>query len=153
MHRALFLVQPGVSFHSVQEVMNVDKKRISIQGWYHGAAPPPGSDVATIAQLTSARALNAEAAVFAALTPSRGSLKADDYESLSKFISVAYLKPHVVKQLRQQFDRDGSLQLRNFSRCEDADKFSESVRRCFLFGRGLSAQLLLAVGCIDCFHV
>jgi hypothetical protein len=126
--RALFLVQPGVSFHSVQEVMRVDKKRISIQGWYHGAAPPPGSDVATIAQLTSARALNAEAAVFSALNSSRAALKASDYESLSEFISVAYLKPAVVKQLRQQFDREGSVQLLNFIRSEYAHKFNESVR-------------------------
>jgi hypothetical protein len=125
----MFLVQPGVSFHSVQEVMNVDKKRISIQGWYHGAAPPPGSDVATIAQLTSARALNADAAVFTTLSPSRGLLKAEDYESLSEFVSVAYLKPQVVRQLRQQFEREGSVQLRNFIRSEYADKFSESVRR------------------------
>jgi hypothetical protein len=108
--------------------MNVDKKRISIQGWYHGAAPPTGSDVATIAQLTSARALHAEASVFSALSPSSGALKADDYERLSEFISVAYLKPSVVKQLRQQFDREGSVQLLNFIRSEYADKFSESVR-------------------------
>ncbi len=125
---ALFLVQPGVSFHSVQEVMNVDKKRVSIQGWFHGAAPPPGSDVATIAQLTTARALNAEAAVFTALSPSHGSLAAEDYESLSEFVSVDYLKPHIVKQLRREFDREGSVQLRNFIRSEYADKFRESVR-------------------------
>jgi hypothetical protein len=118
-----------VSFHSVQEVMNVDKKRISIQGWYHGAAPPPGSDVATIAQLTSARALNAHAAVFSALNPTRGALTAQDYENLSEFVCVTYLKPAVVKQLRQQFEREGSLQLRRFVRAEYADKFSESVRR------------------------
>ena len=111
--------------------MHVDKKRISIQGWYHGAAPPPGSDVATIAQLTSARALNAEASVFAALSPSIGVLKAEYYESLSEFISVAYLKPNVVKQLRQQFHREGSVQLLNFIRSEYADKFSESVRCSF----------------------
>ena len=127
---ALFLVQPGVSFHSVQEVMNVDKKRISIQGWYHGSSPPAGSDIATIAQLTSARALNADAAVFSPvhLHGARAALTAEDFESLSAFISLAYLKPSVVKQLRQQFDRDGSVQLRHFIRAEYADKFSESVR-------------------------
>ena len=131
--------------------MHVDKKRISIQGWYHGAAPPPGSDVATIAQLTSARALNAEASVFAALSPSIGALKAEDYESLSEFISVAYLKPNVVKQLRQQFNREGSVQLLNFIRSEYADKFSESVR-CSFAGlpapsRPSRAPRLLSIAC------
>ena len=121
-------MQPGVSFHSVQEVMNVDKKRISIQGWYHGASPPAGSDIATTAQLTSARALNADAAVFSPVQPPHGALKASDFETLSAFICVAYLKPGVVKQLRQQFDRDGSVQLRHFIRAEYADKFGESVR-------------------------
>jgi hypothetical protein len=119
--------------------MNIDKKRISIQGWYHGIAAPPGSDVATIAQLTSARALNAQAAVFSALSPPRGTLKAEDFENLSEFISFAYLKPGVVKQLRQRFDEEGSLQLLNFIRSEYADKFSESVR-CFFLWR-VFAQL------------
>ena len=88
--------------------------------------------VVEVEQLTSARALNAEAAIFSELNSSRGVLKADDYERLSEFISLAYLKPKVVKQLRQQFDREGSVQLLNFIRSEYADKFSESVR----FGLG-----------------
>jgi len=40
----LFTVDPGVSFHSVQEVYAAEKDRISIQGWFHAASPPPGAD-------------------------------------------------------------------------------------------------------------
>jgi Rps23 Pro-64 3,4-dihydroxylase Tpa1-like proline 4-hydroxylase len=40
----IFRVQPGRSYHSVQEVFSPDKPRISISGWYHGKEPPAGSD-------------------------------------------------------------------------------------------------------------
>lgn len=48
---ALFTVQPGRSFHSVQEVYAVDKPRLSISGWYHGCTPPDGADAASLNQL------------------------------------------------------------------------------------------------------
>ena len=48
---AFFTVQPGRSFHSVQEVFAADKPRLSISGWYHAAAPPEGSENATLSQL------------------------------------------------------------------------------------------------------
>ena len=48
---ALFTVQPGRSFHSIQEVYADDKPRLSISGWYHGATPPPGAGSASLAQL------------------------------------------------------------------------------------------------------
>lgn len=38
---AFFTVQPGLSFHAVEEV-KVDKQRLSLQGWFH--IPQPGED-------------------------------------------------------------------------------------------------------------
>ena len=61
---AFFTVQPGRSFHSVQEVFAADKPRLSISGWYHAAAPPreartPPSrsfaDVVTAVRTTTSR--------------------------------------------------------------------------------------------------
>ena len=52
---ALFTVQPGRSFHSVQEVYTADKPRLSISGWFHGASPPPGADGASLRQLKGQR--------------------------------------------------------------------------------------------------
>jgi Rps23 Pro-64 3,4-dihydroxylase Tpa1-like proline 4-hydroxylase len=52
---AIFNVQPGVSFHSVQEVYS-DKPRMSIQGWFHGPATDAfqqAKDRATVNQLIS----------------------------------------------------------------------------------------------------
>jgi hypothetical protein len=51
---ALFTVQPGHSFHAVQEVYASDKPRLSISGWFHGTTPPPGAENASIAQLKTA---------------------------------------------------------------------------------------------------
>ena len=48
---AFFTVQPGRSFHSVQEVFAQDKPRLSISGWYHAAEAPKGSEHATLTQL------------------------------------------------------------------------------------------------------
>ncbi|CAM9393298.1 unnamed protein product [Choristocarpus tenellus] len=35
----LFAVQPGRSFHDVQEVYNEHKPRLAVSGWFHGALP------------------------------------------------------------------------------------------------------------------
>lgn len=48
---ALFTVQPGRSFHSVQEVYTDEKPRLSISGWFHGDSPPPGAEGASLSQL------------------------------------------------------------------------------------------------------
>jgi Rps23 Pro-64 3,4-dihydroxylase Tpa1-like proline 4-hydroxylase len=40
---AIFRVQPGRSYHSVQEVY-AHKPRISISGWFHCTTPPAGAD-------------------------------------------------------------------------------------------------------------
>jgi prolyl 3-hydroxylase /prolyl 3,4-dihydroxylase len=47
---AYFVVTPGVSFHAVQEVLG-DRPRLSLQGWYHAAAPPDNMEQATLQQL------------------------------------------------------------------------------------------------------
>ena len=48
---AIFAVHPGRSYHAVQEVYTERSPRLSIQGWYHAAAPPPGADMASLSQL------------------------------------------------------------------------------------------------------
>jgi Rps23 Pro-64 3,4-dihydroxylase Tpa1-like proline 4-hydroxylase len=50
----VFTVVGGTSMHSVQEVFCADKRRISIQGWFHSDKAPLRPEGATIAQLTSA---------------------------------------------------------------------------------------------------
>jgi Rps23 Pro-64 3,4-dihydroxylase Tpa1-like proline 4-hydroxylase len=42
---AMFTVQPGRSYHSVQEVFNDSSPRLSISGWFHAATPPVGKHI------------------------------------------------------------------------------------------------------------
>jgi Rps23 Pro-64 3,4-dihydroxylase Tpa1-like proline 4-hydroxylase len=51
---AIFAVKPGRSYHSVQEVYADRTPRLSIQGWYHAAAPPPDIEKASLSQLKAA---------------------------------------------------------------------------------------------------
>ena len=39
---AMFAVQPGRSYHAVQEVFTDRSPRLSIQGWFHAETPPEG---------------------------------------------------------------------------------------------------------------
>ena len=48
---AYFAVEPGVSFHSVQEVFVTDTPRLSIQGWYHANDTPCRIENATLQRL------------------------------------------------------------------------------------------------------
>ena len=48
-----FVVQPGISFHAVQEVFSRDKPRMSISGWFHAEMPPEYNELATLNQLTA----------------------------------------------------------------------------------------------------
>jgi prolyl 3-hydroxylase /prolyl 3,4-dihydroxylase len=47
---AYFVVEPGASFHAIQEVRG-DRPRLSLQGWYHAATVPPNFEMATLQQL------------------------------------------------------------------------------------------------------
>lgn len=40
---AMFAVQPGRSYHAVQEVFADRSPRLSIQGWFHAETPPDGT--------------------------------------------------------------------------------------------------------------
>ena len=50
---AMFNVQPGRSYHSVEEVHRIvsNSPRLSIQGWYHAPKAPKGAEMASINQL------------------------------------------------------------------------------------------------------
>lgn len=56
---AFFTVLPGRSFHAVEEVYKEGMMRLSISGWYHGAEPPVGSDMASLSQLQTRAGVSA----------------------------------------------------------------------------------------------
>lgn len=53
---AMFAVQPGKSFHSIQEVTSGGRPRLSIQGWLHAAHVPEQAELATLKKLQEKQA-------------------------------------------------------------------------------------------------
>ena len=54
---AMFKVEAGKSFHSIQEVFTSEKPRMSLQGWFHGPLPEGESKaMPTLAMLQTSMA-------------------------------------------------------------------------------------------------
>ena len=136
-----FVVQPGVSFHSVQEVFAPSKLRLSISGWFHAPAPPPDAQLASLNQLTALEEGAGEEAAAAAAPPSAGgaflplpdlrrlseparaegedtdvppALTPAERELLQSWVREEYLDPALQAKVARRFRRDSSLQLARF---------------------------------------
>lgn len=140
---AYFVVQPGISFHSVQEVF-CDRPRLSIQGWYHANEKPKQMEYASLNQLKQNQDGKYNGAgksdgnsspftkfhMFEKGREIQGSkekideLNSEDIAFLSLFINEIYLKPESIKEIREQFEEDSSVQLRHFFN----DKWEKEVR-------------------------
>mmetsp|Transcript_25042 Transcript_25042/g.54593 ORF Transcript_25042/g.54593 Transcript_25042/m.54593 type:complete len:640 (+) Transcript_25042:321-2240(+) len=125
---AYFVVTPGVSFHSVQEVF-CDRPRLSIQGWYHAREPPDQIENATLNRLKSTGAgedtegsfipfqktgenTEVEKAVVEGCEPLV--LSAEDETFLAKYIDATYLTEKSIKEIGKCFEEQSSVQLRHF---------------------------------------
>ncbi|KAF0684514.1 Aste57867_23513 [Aphanomyces stellatus] len=126
---ALFRVEPGVSFHSVQEVY-ADKPRLSIQGWFHQESAPDGVEQATQRQLA---AMAATVAPFDPLSNAddddEDDLSTDDIDYLKTFINDIYLSAPTIAQIQRAFQQTGSLQLQDFLIPAWADAIAAATRR------------------------
>ncbi|KAG8904759.1 hypothetical protein FRB99_001236 [Tulasnella sp. 403] len=121
-----FEVQPGKSFHSVEEVVvdsdNVDRQRLSISGWFHkpqegeeGYEPEdPNRDKSSLEQLSS---------FTAPLTPypddmvphsATEGLTGEDVEFLAGYINHTYLTEAPMKALARRFADESCIELGSF---------------------------------------
>ncbi|KAH3902781.1 related to PKHD-type hydroxylase TPA1 [Saccharomycodes ludwigii] len=152
---AFFAVQPGFSFHEVEEV-KVDKHRLSIQGWYH--IPQFGekgyikgeeqewvkTNTSTLAQLESKTLKDYE---FPKLTErelipyhkvkhleemagegNSITLTREDLDKLSKYISPQHLSVAGVKSLQEKFLESSILNMEDFLKPEISDVLREQIR-------------------------
>ena len=155
---AMFVVAPGVSYHSVQEVTAREgKARMSISGWYHAPAAPAGVDSdASLAQLRLGKGQDAvrdHAAFVDVVGEEEEDKKANgqggesedaearalrlaslapterDLSHLARFVSPAYLAPRAWEAVRRKFEEDGSVQLHGFLRPELARALALATRR------------------------
>lgn len=133
-HIAFFQVQPGVSFHSVQEVSG-DRPRLSLQGWYHYREDSKMGNRDQKATLELLKEKNDdpddedENPPFARMdvgaqdatndtkplldTPIPELSKADQV-FLKEYIDPTYFQPDALKEIQQVFEDESSVQLQRF---------------------------------------
>jgi Rps23 Pro-64 3,4-dihydroxylase Tpa1-like proline 4-hydroxylase len=134
---ALFGVEPGVSFHAVQEVLG-DRPRLSLQGWYHAKDVPVNMQDATLQRLKSTIKVDGfDAAEYAPMDLSTNEsttespaptavslvdneavnacvLSESDQAYLAQFIDPTYMQPNALEEMKALFEDDSSIQLRSF---------------------------------------
>ena len=152
---AYFAVEPGVSFHSVQEVF-CDRPRLSIQGWYHAKEMPKEMEHASLNQLKTTNVLG-EHDFEGDFTPMLSAdvstdtrtnnnnintnnnntdtnininmeLTNEDKDFLSQYISKTYLRPESIQEICSRFEEDSSVQLRHFFNLEWERKVSKLLK-------------------------
>jgi len=127
---AFFTVQPGVSFHAVQEVFAVEKPRLSVQGWFHAAEPPAKATLATLAQITAMATKVPDFSVnwSAPEVPLSAALSAEDKAFLSQWMDDQYLQQENLEAISARFEQDSSVELRSFLKESRAAPVAEAVR-------------------------
>lgn len=108
---AFFMVQPGKSYHAVQEVLG-DRPRLSLQGWYHATEPPKNIELATLQQLKTI--VTADEQKLCKNFEEPVAFSESDKEYLDRYIKAEYLKEEALDEIQQKFVNDSSVQLRNF---------------------------------------
>ena len=131
---AYFVVLPGESFHSVQEVFCEDRPRLSIQGWYHAQKLPKNIEHATLQRLKSIGKGEDTESPFQSfdrntedqkiIEQSDGELilSKTDLSYLEKYINKTYLKSDSMREIRKRFEEESSVQLRHFLNKEWEEK-------------------------------
>ena len=123
----LFRVQPGVSFHAVQEVVS-DTPRISISGWFHAREedqvtlvrqPLIEEPKSTLEQLLLGDSQQFSKVDTAALS---SFLTEEDLKYLSTYINPQYLAENTISQVNKMFTRDSYILLSNLLNKDTASK-------------------------------
>ncbi|ODV64820.1 Fe II, 2-oxoglutarate-dependent dioxygenase [Hyphopichia burtonii NRRL Y-1933] len=146
---AFFTVQPGLSFHDVEEV-RVDKQRLSIQGWFHIPQPGengyiPGEQEETESRSTLQQLQSKELQEFDFPKPTRIDFPVEelkiyeqdfkndstfskyDIEYLSKYINPLYLNGANLKQLNEMFMNESVVEINDIIKPEYANLLKESI--------------------------
>lgn len=143
---AFFTVQPGLSFHDVEEVRE-DKHRLSIQGWFH--IPQPGEDgfvegeqekteaLSTLQQLQckELQEFDFPKSIRNEINPlelktiqSCEQLSKQDIEYLKKFLNPTYLNPTHIQKLSNFFSNESLVELKDFFNEEYASSLKDLLR-------------------------
>lgn len=135
---AMFKVEAGKSFHSIQEVMSTQKPRMSLQGWFHGPLPSAACSKAlpTLKMLQS-HMVGDDCTRFEDFTstiPLRELITGDDapyllsegdVEYLAQWINPVYLDGKGFEKIQKKFEEDGSIHLMNILNTKIADSIRD----------------------------
>lgn len=128
---AFFVVEPGVSFHSVQEVF-CDRPRLSIQGWYHAKEKPKEMEYASLNQLKTDVWKDSAEDFTPIMTDGQEEsdeiLSRKDIDFLSRYINKTYLRPESIQEISKRFEEESSVQLRHFFNEEWEKKVSTVLK-------------------------
>jgi Rps23 Pro-64 3,4-dihydroxylase Tpa1-like proline 4-hydroxylase len=152
---SFFEVQPGRSFHDVEEVYAEEegeeqRVRMAISGWFHIPQEGEGGYIEgleeELAQKSSLQQLQSKSDIFD--LPKRLNLEDDidsgedeeesegddlslsekDLDFLLKFISPTYLTPDTLENMAEAFAEDSSVQITNFLSKAFSKKLKEYIR-------------------------
>ncbi|RKP29062.1 hypothetical protein METBISCDRAFT_19546 [Metschnikowia bicuspidata] len=144
---AFFTVQPGLSFHDVEEV-RVDKQRLSIQGWFHIPQQGecdfvPGEQEATEAKSTLQQLQTKELQEYDFPKPVRHDLAASEvlalqnvsmphftpveHAYLATYLNDAYLQPAMMASLKKAFMDDSVIEINEVL----AKQYAETLQHTF----------------------
>lgn len=143
---AFFTVQPGLSFHDVEEV-RVDKQRLSIQGWFHipqegEKGYVPGEQEATEAKSTLQQLQTKELQEYDFPKPVRNDLLPSEiklYEEaksftdaelqyLKKYLNESYLTDSMMEKLQNAFLEDSVVEIHEVLQKKHADLLQQTLR-------------------------
>jgi Rps23 Pro-64 3,4-dihydroxylase Tpa1-like proline 4-hydroxylase len=141
-HMSLFIVQPGVSYHSVQEVFTDSRPRISIGGWFHSDVKdnsittvpaiyrPTTVPVSIIPYKAEIEKLPASNNANSKQKKGKNGVKtalltAQSREYLSMFINNDYLSDNAISAINKEFIDNSTVRLTDFLKKHIADKVEE----------------------------
>lgn len=147
---AFFTVQPGLSFHDVEEV-RVDKQRLSIQGWFHIPQPGedgfiPGEQEETEAKSTLQQLQTKELQEYDFPKPYRNDISVEElksYESinsdqvafsaseqeyLAKYLNPIYLSKAAIGKLNTTFLEESVVEIAEFLNKDYAETLHGAIR-------------------------
>ncbi|KAH6914664.1 nuclear protein [Coprinopsis sp. MPI-PUGE-AT-0042] len=132
-----FEVQPGRSFHSVEEVVEGGdgRERLSISGWFHAAQEgEEGYEPEAPSEYKSSREqLTSSSTVFTAYPSSSLAAPAVELTEehtafLSEFLNPVYLQTRTMKALADRFVEESSLELHSFLSNDIAETLETRLR-------------------------
>ncbi|KAI9220189.1 Oxoglutarate and iron-dependent oxygenase degradation C-term-domain-containing protein [Blastocladiella britannica] len=165
-----FTVQPGYSFHSVQEVV-VPKDRLSISGWFHipqrgeEGYNPDGPELAELAGTASLDQLEDDNAQdlefpFADLTATPETTATDEVETdqdamaltaadrayLAEYVNPYYLQDANLAKVNESFVENGSIQITSFLAKPVAATLQRHLVAVDAYDTALAGKLAMAHG-------